>query len=402
MNLRKILIISLFVLVVAGLAFALYFVFFRPSRPGDVLPPGTTAPTARPGLTPAAPGTPTTRERLGSPGARASEVARGGLTVSASVVSAPTLGTTLSSDGSTLLSYDRSSGKFMRLREDGTVVELSGKTFLNVQNVAWDRNGNRAIIEFPDGSNIVYDFEAEKSVTLPKHWQDFGFSPDGEKIISKSIGADSANRWLVVVDSDGSNAKVLEPLGNNADKVKISWSPSSQVIAFSDTGKEIGLDRKEILLIGQNGENFKSLEIAGMDFRPIWSPSGRRLLWSTHAAGTGYRPQLWTSLASGDEIGAARRSFSISTWADKCAFSDETIVYCAVPRSLPEGIGFQPVLASQTPDLIYRLDLQTGSALLVAEPEGRYSISKLIVASNERLLYFTDSATGAVHRIKLQ
>lgn len=402
MNLRKILIIILFALVAFGFGFGIYYFFFRPLGRAPEEAPGVARPAPRPGLAPAAPGAPGAAPTLGRPGEAPSPVARGGLTAAAVVVSAPTLGTTLSSDGKTLLSYDRSGGKFMRLREDGTAFELSGKTFLNVQNVTWAKNGDRAVIEYPDGSNIIYDFEAEKSVTLPKHWQDFDFSPDGTKIVSKSIGADPENRWLVVVDADGTNAKVLEPLGNNANKVKISWSPSNQVVAFSDTGEAGGGEGKEILLIGQNGENFKGLEVTGMDFRPLWSPSGARLLWSTHSGATGYRPQLWSSLASGDEIGVARRSFSLQTWADKCAFADETIAYCAVPKTLPEGIGFQPALAGNTPDLIYRLDLQTGSALLVAEPVGSYSINRIIVSKGERLLYFTDSATGAVHQIKLQ
>ncbi|MBI2098963.1 hypothetical protein HYT45_00945 [Candidatus Uhrbacteria bacterium] len=402
MNLRKILIIALFAFITFGFGFGIYYLFFRPlGRAPEEVAPGA-RPVARPGLAPAAPGAPRPPERLGAPSGAPSAVARGGLTAASVVVSAPTIGTTISSDGSTLLSYDRSSGKFIRLREDGTAVELSGKTFLNVQNVLWAKDGKRAVIEFPDGSNIVYDFEAEKSVTLPKHWEDFDFSPDGGKIVGKSLGIDAENRWLVTVDADGSNARVLEPLGDNANKVKISWSPNNQVVAFSDTGRELGLSRNEILLIGLNGENFKGLETAGLDFRPLWSPSGRRLLWSTHSGATGYRPQLWTALASGDEIGAGRRSFNLSTWADKCAFADENIIYCAVPKTMPEGIGFQPSLSADTADLIYRLDLETGANQLIAEPEGAYSINKLIVSKNERLLYFTDTGTQAVHRIKLQ
>ncbi len=401
MNLRRILLIALFALISIGLGFLLYFFFFRAPKEG-----AEATPEEKPGitgsLTPAAPGTPPKTGGLSGGANEPSAIAKGGLTLASVVVAAPTLGARLSSDGSTLLSYDRSSGKFLRVREDGTVINISNKSFLNVENVEWAADGKRAVIEFPDGSNIVYDFESEKSVTLPKHWQDFNFSPDGSKLVGKSIGADPENRWLVTVDSDGSNAKVIESLGENADKVQVSWSPSGSVVAFSATGRTLGMDRQEILLIGQNSENFKGLEVAGMGFRPLWSPSGTRLLWSTYSSQTSYRPQLWTALASGDEIGGARRSFPISTWADKCAFADEKTVYCAVPKNTPEGIGFQPELANSIPDKIYRIDLETGSAILIAEPEGNYSIKNIAVTTSERMLYFTDNGSGSVHQIKLQ
>lgn len=403
MNLKKILTILGFALASAGIAFALYFFFFR----APAAPPGPPAPEEEQplggGLRPAAPGAPAGQgEGALSGGTRVSRVAAGGLTAAASVVAAPTLGTKLSSDGATLLSYDRSSGKFLRIYEDGTTIEMVSKPFPNVENVNWAPDGKKAVLEFPDGSNVVYDFESQKTVTLPRHWQDFDFSPDGARIVSKSLGADSENRWLVTVDANGENAKVVASLGDNADKVKVSWSPSGSVIAFSDTGEAAGLENGEILLIGQNRENFKGLEVSGMDFRPVWSPSGSRLLWSTFSAKTQYRPQLWTALASGDQIGSGRRSFQTLTWADKCAFADEAVVYCAVPQSLQAGVGFQPALAITIPDSIYRIDLETGNTILVAEPEGGYSIKNMFVSKTERVLYFTDNGTGAVHQIKLQ
>lgn len=402
MNLKKILIGVGFAIVSVGIAFLLYFFFFKgpsaaPAPAGPAVPP-----TLGGSLSPASPGAPRTGGTLGTQGTRPSLVASGGLTAAAAVVAAPTLGTKLSADGNTLLSYDRSSGKFLRVYEDGTTIEMASKPFLNVENVSWSPDGKKSVMEFPDGSNIIYDFESQKSVTLPKHWKDFDFSPDGAKIVSKSIGADPENRWLVTVDANGEGARVVAALGDNADKVQVSWSPGGSVIAFSDTGRDLGLNRKEILLVGQNGENFKGLEVAGMDFRPLWSPNGSRLLWSTFSASTNYKPQLWTSLATGDDIGAGRRSFSLATWADKCGFADEKIVYCAVPQKLDTGAGFQPMLSVTIPDSIYRLDLETGNAILVAEPEGGYSIKSLFVSKTERVLYFTDNGTGAVHQIKLQ
>jgi len=132
----------------------------------------------------------------------------------------------------------------------------------------WNSDANKAVMEFPDGSNIVYDFDNETQVTLPNHWEEFDFSPVRDEIAAKSIALDPNNRYLVSTSADGSNVKNLQALGENEKKVQVNWSPNDQVVAFADTAGSISgdLDRKMIVPVGKNGENFKGLIVERMGF----------------------------------------------------------------------------------------------------------------------------------------
>ncbi len=293
---------------------------------------------------------------------------------------------------------NQNDGKFYRIGADGTATALSDQQFLGAQNVVWSPTNDKAIIEFPDGSKVRYDFTTKEQVTLPKHWQGFDFSPAGDKIVAKSIGLDPNNRWLVVANDDGSKAKTIEPLGDNAADVIASWSPNNQSIAMFVQGSDF--DRKEIFFIGQNGENFKSITTEGRGFEPKWSPQGNELLYSVYSAQNDYKPTLWLTSAQGDEIGANRRPLGLNTWADKCTYSSGSI-FCAVPQSLDRGAGLYPELADSTPDKLYKVNPNSGAIEPINIGNSSYTMKNLTVSPDGKYLYFTDALTQRLRRITL-
>lgn len=296
--------------------------------------------------------------------------------------------------------YNDRDGKFYRMNADGTTELLSDERFFRVENVTWSPAKNEAVLEYPDGANIYYNFDAKQQVTLPKHWEDFSFSPLGDKIAAKSVALAEENRWLVTADANGANIALVEPLGANADKVTVDWSPNKQVVAFSRTGAALGAQREEILLVGLRGENFKSLTVEGRGFQSAWSPTGERLMYSVYSDRTDYKPELWIVNAEGDDIGTGRRQLAVNTWAEKCAFADERFVYCAVPNTLQRGAGFAPEVADSTPDTIYRIDTQTGlrTALETDEP---HVVESMFVGADGRTLYFTDKRQDGLFQVNL-
>ena len=297
--------------------------------------------------------------------------------------------------------HNASDGKFYRLGTDGKVTTLSDQTFYNVSKVTWAKNQDKAVIEYPDSSKIVYNFETNKQTTLPKYWSEFSFSDDGAQIAGKSLGLAPENRWLVVTNDDGTGTKLIEPLGTNADKVIINWSPSRQVAAFSKTGQALGFDRQEILLVGLNHENFKSITAEGLGFLPSWSPTGKKLLYSVYSGRSSYKPELWISNAYGDEIGSNRQMLNINTWADKCAFSGDDTLLCAIPRSLPEGAGMSREIAAGTPDDLYKIDLKTGLKTPISLGGEDYSINNISFDVNTNKVIFTDANKNGIFEAKL-
>lgn len=331
-----------------------------------------------------------------------SPVAAGGAT------SAPTLtqGTIVGAStagGNGVRFYDPSDGKFYQMQADGTRQALADVSYPSVQHVTWSPSGTDAILEFPDGAKVVYDFTQKKQFSLPRQMQEFSFSPDGGKIAGKFIGQTAADTWITTVNPDGSGLTGVEPMGDNADKVDIAWAPNNQVVALSRTGDAQGLFQQQVLLVGFHGENFSALNVNGRGFTYQWTPDGNRLLYSVYSDQTNYRPALYLVDAATDRVGANQQALNLATWADKCTMAGK-VAYCAVPQNLPDGAAFSRDLVSSNPDFIYQVNLSTGSSTLLAQPVGvdgtALTANNLTVSSDGRTLYFTDNA-GQLHEVRL-
>jgi len=407
MDKKRILYIILFLLVTIGFAFAIYYVFFAPKKQatqqtgqtqtttGQFPTSGEGQPTQTTGQgTTSLPGSGTVTSPLGDTTGQQETTP-----IVNKVIDTP-LSNVNTDGGQSAKYYNTIDGKFYRLRTDGNVEPLSDNTFFNVSDVTWSPAREEAIIEYPDGANIYYNFDTNTQVTLPSHWQDFSFDKTGNEIAAKSIGFSEENRWLVVSDPQGNTITPVEPLGQNADKVIVDWSPKGDVIAISRTGEAISADRQEVLLVGQHGENFKSLIVEGRGLETKWSPTGDTLLHSVYSARNGYVPELWIVGASGDSIGAGRKLLGVNTWADKCTFADSRYIYCGVPTSIESGSGFVPALADNTPDNIVRIDTQTGLKQPI-ESDGTHTIDNLFVSEDGSTLYFTDKNQSGLFSISL-
>lgn len=315
-----------------------------------------------------------------------------------SLVNEPVRDIHLGANGSVYF-YKPSDGNFYRLTAGGTPEKVTDKTLLGAQSITWSEGRDRAVINFPDGANILYDFNTNRQVVLPKTWQEFSFSADGDKFAFKVLNSNPDNRWLAVANSDGSEVRLFQPLGNNANKVTVSWSPTGQVVGWYTEAKD--LQRQEMYFLGFNGENYKSMVVEGYNPVGKWSPSGGRLLYSTTELDqtNGYPPSLWVAEASGDVIGAATLKLSVNTWADKCIFADDKTIYCAVPRSLPFAAGFDRTKAIIGDDL-YRIDLTTATKTPVAIFASRqYVINDLLLSEDGKTLYFVDQGSGNLQQI---
>ncbi len=399
-----------FTVLIIFLGFLLYLTFFKQMLIEPTNEPIATSSSGTSGLPIADPGTGTNvvsppvddyiQKTSDFPKLVANEIARGGLTKTTKLNKNESSDVVLGSNGKNLKYYNNDDGRFYYINSEGETTLMSDKVFHNVEKTTWSSNRNQAILEYPDGSNIVYNFETAKQVTLPKHWEDFQFSSSGDKIAMKSIGLDPSNRYLAISNADGSMAKTIDKIGNNADDVYPSWSPNDQVVALFTEG--IDFNRQEVFFIGQNNENFKSTVIEGRGFQPKWSPSGEKLLYSVYSSSNEMKPSLWLVNSQGDNIGAERTSLRVETWAEKCSFYSTSKIYCAVPNELEEGAGLFPELAKNTIDKLYQIDVNTGAKKIVAIPENDYNISNIIISEDGRYLYFTDEKTKRIHKINLK
>jgi hypothetical protein len=399
LNWKRILVLIGFIAAVILIGYLLYFFFLKPAIPpvppaeNVNLPPGAlppagvnvNIPTALDinGVLPTG-----VNVNIGPPpevpptAAVVSPTATGGLTETTALTTTKAYQLTLAADGINAIYYDKTTGLFYKITPDAKAISLNDQVFYEVENVTWAPNKQKAILEYPDGSNIVYDFATNQQVTLPNHWKDFDFSPNSDQIVLKSIGTNIENRWLAVANTDGSKARKIEPLGDKDATVHPAWSPNNQIIAMY--------------------RDFKSTTMEGRGFQGQWSTKGDRLLYSVYSSGSDFKPTLWIVEAQGENIGQNRRSLKLETWADKCTFDDNNTVYCAVPRNLSEGAGiFYRELDDSLCD-IYKIDLTTGFKSKVAIPQGAHNIESIITTQDGRYLYFNSKTDGRLYKIRLR
>jgi hypothetical protein len=394
-----------FIAAVLLIALAIYMTFFKSTVETVLNTPST--PTSTGSLPSANTGTPgkssgtTATTTTGSTTLTPSRVANGGATFTTLLTNTEVYSPTVTASG-TVAYYDPADGKFYTIDANGNVVALSQQTFPKADAITFSSGATTAVIEYPDGSNVVYDFESAKQVTLPTHWEDFSFSETGDDIVAKSIGVDESNRALVITSADGSSTRVIAALGANDDRVTANWSPDNAVIAFSETGGVTNgsFGRQQIYLVGQDGSATGILFVDGTSFKAIWATDGKHLLYSVADPGDGYKAALWYADSNGDRNGDGRRKMGIQTTVDKCTFASATIAYCAVPREMPPGGGSSASLITAYDD-VYRLDVSTGNARLVAIPAADTRMFSLSVSDDGSFLYYADSV-GRLNVIRLE
>lgn len=298
--------------------------------------------------------------------------------------------------------------KFYRIDLNGNQSLLSDKEFPFVDQVEWSADGNKVVLEYPDGANIVHDFIKNKTTTLPKGLEDPNFDNSSENIAYKFIGGEDDN-WLVISNINNNTAEVIESLGDNKDKVQVVWSPANTVVALYH--KPIGLNKEEVYFVGLQGENFKSMVVDGFNFEGLWNNKGTRLLYHVIDGDNNYLPTLWIVDAMGDNIGNNNFNLGFNTWVDKCTFAqNDKVVYCAVPMTLPEASGLYRDYLNESPDVFYKIDLTTGVGELIALPVlsednqqiNSFQVGKLMLTNNDSQIVFLDNFTNGIYSLKLR
>jgi hypothetical protein len=412
---KRILLIVGFILVVILIGLAIYYVFFKPiisPAPVNVnvnaLPingPGLNVPpTNVPIININVPVVPITNGNIPPispiiPGPTISDHAIGGITSFSTLESDNTTGLNFASNGQDMNYLDKNTGIFYTLKPNGEKLKLSDMNFTNVSNVVWSPNSQKAVIEYADGSKIIYDFTQKKYITLPSQWKDFSFSLDGKQIAFKDMKLDPEDRYISVADTNGGNYIQIERIGSKDADVYVDWSPNNSYVALYR--ESIDSDRSEVYPIGLNGENFTSFRIEGRDPRFEYSPSGNSLLYSAYNINSDYKPTLWIVSTNPSTLGTGRDKIQLDTWADKCSFASDTIVYCAVPKNLDTGAGFRPDLADSTSDQFYKIDLTTNTKQIIAQPLYPTTVNNLIVSPDGKSLIWTEKISGEIKKMSL-
>jgi hypothetical protein len=406
---KQILVIILFIIAVILFGFFIYWFFWRPFLSPPTAEELEAEPTFLSRLLGGTPADPRTLLNPTDTLTRPSEITPPPTEVTppppvvdprlSAFVDVPTEFSMMTQNGD-IVYYNREDGKFYRIDAFGNLVALSDEQFSGASNAIFDPNGNKAVIEFPDRSKVVYDFNNKKQYILPRHWEDFGFSPTGQELVFKNMALDPENRFLVTSRFDGSSIKIIDTIGRNADKVTPNWSPNNLIVATYAESKDG--NRTDVFMVGQNNENFRSLLVNGRDFRGLWSPDGSIMLYSAYDVNNDYKPQLWITSATPDAMDAGRQPIGLETWADRCTFSGSQQVFCSVPESMPFAAGMEPSLTNEVRDQIWSINIANGQRTLIAQPNELTKVNKIMASpENPDQIFLSDALTGKIYKLDL-
>ncbi|MFH1171842.1 MAG: WD40 repeat domain-containing protein [bacterium] len=410
-TLKRLALITLFILLIVGILVVVWFLFFapffRPTQPGGNANENVNG-GALPNVNANRPVNTNANPVAQGPGTlpKPAEVANGSMTLAKNVSSTATVSPIIGPDGTSIIYYDDLSEKFVRLDPaTGKLTDVTTQKFPDVKNITWAPDDQRAVLEFPDNSKIVYDFQSQRQYSLPSQSQKFSFSADSDRLAYAYIGTSAESNFLVTSNADGTGSKAVAELGDQADYVQVAWSPSDQVVGLYRKGSAAG--QQEIVFIGQNDENFKSLTTDGSGFQGKWTPDGTKLLYTVYSEMTNWNPELHLVYAAGDNIGQGDVDLGLQTSLDKCIFNHAgTHAYCAVPDLMERGSGLYPEFSANVKDSVYSINLTSGALSSVAQPVSsdlnRFTIGRLLLSTDESTLYFTDLSTGKVEKVRLR
>jgi hypothetical protein len=408
---RRLFMAAVLLVVACVLGLALYWVFFR-----NLLPSGTTNENVNngnvdinslPGINFNENDNEAVNDNANAGLPTFDVVAKGGNTLSQVIYSGEAENVTLGTDGNTMQYYDPVTGQFYRIDQNGQVSLLDEKVFKGVTDVTWSNDADKAVLVLEDGFKVLYDFTQDKQFTLNEDMEEFDFSPDDQQISFKYEATNPEDRWLGIANIDGTGARGIEPLGNNGDAVNAQWSPSGQSIGVLN--EYIDGNRKRVVPLGFNDENFKQFIVSGRGFDYRWTPDGQRMIYSTYSSDSDYNSTLHIVDAYGESIGQNNTALELNTSVDKCTFSSNgDHLYCAVPVDPPTGGGIAPDILNDVQHDIYEVNLVTGQKQKIATPVDSVAgaslsaPSDLVVSDNENVLFYRESTTGRLRRILLQ
>lgn len=308
---------------------------------------------------------------------------------------------TISADGQKVKYYSKENGNVFESRFNGTgLTRISSAVLPDILKILWSPDKNKVISIFKDAQNGVkkyyYNYQTGSSKPLNQSIKQIAWSPDGSKIAYQFFDEVAGINNITVADPDGSNWKNIQPI--RLRDLIIEW-PKRDFVAFRT--KPSGLAPS--ILYGIDPENGRITNVFSHVFglSVLWSPNGEKLIYS-RTDENGKNLELTFS----DWKGETSKDVNISTFAEKCAWSqDNRTIFCAVPTILPDNAVlpddyYKNIL--NISDEIRQINLDTGEETKIDLGQDiAIDANELILNSQEDYLLFINRKDGLLYSLRL-
>lgn len=288
-------------------------------------------------------------------------------------------------------------------------TDFEGKSRNTVTNISipnlittlWSFDRSKAINIYKENEltkKVLFNFTSQKATQLDSRIKFINFSPNKDRIVYQFIDPSLNTNKIAVSDPDGLNWKSLQSI--RMEDVKLFW-PKEDVVAILTAPS--GLVKGSLLAINpDNGGALNKVisEIFGLTVK--FSPDGNTILYS-QTDQYGHNPTLYTI-----KDGSSPDKMSVSTISDKCAFSINNNIYCAVPSKINGSLILPDDFYKNTAnfsDIFFKIDASNNRSSAIFDPTDLkydFNASDLIVSPDESHIVFINKKDGLLYSIKIK
>lgn len=304
------------------------------------------------------------------------------------------LSPSLTKDESKVQFYKKDGGHLFVSDFFGEKQEASNLTIVGMLDAQWSSLKDRALISYLEGDTVKMFLAIGTSsvVNVGSNIRSVSWSPTGKEFSYTT--EQNGKLQLVTGDSKGKNLKVVYQ--TPVLDAQATWiSANTFALQTAPSGFADGY----IFIYSRSNGSFRRIMGPTYGMESIWSPDGSRaIVTSTNATG---KDSHYVVLTSSGSKSAATAGLLIT---EKCVWANLHVMYCALPRNIPENAVLpdsylRGELATQ--DRLVRLDLDAKQATYVLN-DSTFDMTNLLVTKNEGYLIFVNKPNGTLWRLKLK
>lgn len=297
-------------------------------------------------------------------------------------------------------------------KDNGFIYEtdLEGKSTKQITNISipnlitsiWSFDKSQAINIYEDNGRVkkaIFNISAQKAIELNSNIKFINFSPNKNKIAYQFVDERLGINKISIADSNDTNWQTIFNI--RIDNAKIYW-PSENLLAI--TTPPSGLIKGSALIkkIDDSQSGLIKLITDAYGLTIKYSDDGAKLIFS-QTDQYGHNPSIYLL-----KDGNFSENLNISTISDKCAFSKNNNLYCAVPEVINGSLilpdDFYKGLTSFS-DTLKKIDLINNRTSTIFNPKDfnkDFNMSDLTVSPNEDYLVFINKKDGLLYSIKIK
>lgn len=291
---------------------------------------------------------------------------------------------------------EKSTGHIFDSSPDGqTQTKISNTTIPQTIDAVWASNGARAIIRYREKEEIkiasseFIDLKTNGSM-LPAGVLSFTYSPERSRIFYTT---ENKNEIVGIAANTNNTSQSQIVRLPNADFIAEWYSPREISFFTPPSAFAPGFLYRYNIDIGSLEKLLGN--IPGLDI--VWSKNKTKILFSRTNIETGKSNLFVLNIKT-----SAVQDLGTEGFAQKCAWQDETVIYCAIPTTIPKSSYPDEWLkgAVSFNDRIWWIDTNTSQKTIVKTLPAM-DISSLLIDSKASYLYFKNKKDGTLWSLHL-